>query len=105
MPPPILGDIRCDDSDSCQAADRAFNVKIQRLFPPGTPEKTVIDELVKQQFFCEPGSEPECGRSLLFSLTGKKSFNPCHSYLHVFWSLDSTHRITEITGQFETRCL
>jgi hypothetical protein len=125
-PPPILGDIRCDDWRGCGNASRAFTSVLRNNFPVGTRGDVLQAELLKQGFHHLPSSITKCLPRGELAPIGVKyvqcpawdanwnprndlvygwGWFPCGSQVGVAWSEDRNGKISHIEGYYDYTCL
>jgi hypothetical protein len=83
-----------------RTASETFNAKVQKRFPPGATETSVIAELSRQGFKAGEGrgNEKEMFRRR-FSLI-------CNLAFRVYWTADAAGRVSAIRGVYrEEGCL
>jgi hypothetical protein len=95
-PPPIAAGLRFDSSNFA-GVDKAFDNRIHRQFPTGTPEQSLRQTLMAQGFRFEPKIAP--------GLVYHWGMFPCSSILVVTWTGDKEHRIVAVSGNYEYRCV
>ena len=125
-PPPIAGNIDCNDWRNCGPASRKFDDIVARRFPLGTPQQTLEAALLEQNFGRDPNMPKTCTPAGANAGIGVLTVTcpdwdahwdpknelvyhwgrfPCGSTAGVRWSADRAGRLTHIEGYFDYACL
>jgi hypothetical protein len=127
-PPPVVGNIYCNNAADCNAATRRFTAAVQQRFPIGSKQNLLEIELLKQGFHHLPESLAKCrgwnesvpiGVETIDCPSWDRNWNPRHhlSYdftgpmivcgrnVAVVWSSDQAGNITHVEGYYNITCL
>jgi len=128
-PPPLLGEIRCNDWAACVEPDHEFSLALQRRFPTGTSESDLQAILLREGFsraesyktpaHCmQPERAARVAEAPLVCPDDRNSrWSPnvfhywwaknaaCSDEIVVLWTTDSRGSLTHIEGRFDGGCI